>query len=121
MLPHLVPGPRSDQPRSHHCPLGRGLISRGQLGVPAWLVLYEPGGLIRWCCRHLVAQARDMRSADGDLTHVDGDHDDLVVTLPGVGPSRGGDDDAVDVAVVGGIQLPGRPAEDVEGEVMAAQ
>ena len=59
------------------------------------------------------------------LAHVDGDQqrrrDELVVALPGVAPSRGGDDYAVDVAIVGGVQQPGRPAEDVDGEVMAAQ
>ena len=55
----------------------------------------------------------DVRSADGDLAHVDGDQqrlrDELVVALPGVAPSCGGDDDAIDVAVVGGVQQPGRP------------
>ena len=59
------------------------------------------------------------------LAHVDGDQqrrrDELVVALPRVAPSRGGDDDAVDVTVVGGVQQPGRPAEDVDGEVMAAE
>src|SRR5947209_10714557 len=66
-----------------------------------------------------------MRSADGDLTHVDSDQqrfrDELVVALPGVASSRGGNDDAVDVAVIGGVQQPRRPAEDIDGEVMAAQ
>src|SRR6266700_618301 len=66
-----------------------------------------------------------LRSADGDLAHVDGDQqrlrNELVVALPGVAPSRGGDDDAVDVAVAGGVEQPGGPAEDVDGEVMAAQ
>src|SRR5262245_41680365 len=38
-----------------------------------------------------------------------------------VGPSRGGEDDAVDVAVAGGIELRGHRAEEVDGEVMAAQ
>jgi hypothetical protein len=64
-------------------------------------------------------------SVDGDLAHVDGDQqrlrDALVVALPGVASSRGGDDDAVDVAVASGIEQPGGPAEDVDGEVMAAQ
>src|SRR5215471_12274190 len=64
-------------------------------------------------------------SADGDLAHVDCDQqrlrDELVVALPGVAPSRGGDDDAIDVAVIGGVEQPGGPAEDVNGEVMAAQ
>ena len=62
---------------------------------------------------------------DGDGTHVDGDEqwlgDELVVALPGVASSRGGDDDAVDVAVVGGVEHAGRPADDVDGEVVAAQ
>jgi hypothetical protein len=40
--------------------------------------------------RHLIAHPRAVRSADGDLTHVDGDRDDLVVTLTGARPSRGG-------------------------------
>src|SRR6266571_9070723 len=66
-----------------------------------------------------------LMSADGDLTHVDGDQqrlrNELVVALPGVAPSRGGNDDAVDVAVAGGVEQPGGPAEDVDGEVMAAQ
>src|SRR6266568_1747218 len=68
---------------------------------------------------------RAVRSADGDLAHVDGDQqwlrDELIVALPGVAPARGRDDDAVDVAVAGGVEHPGRPAEDVDGEVMAAQ
>ena len=63
--------------------------------------------------RHLVAQPRDVRSADGDLANVDGDQqrlrDELVVALPGVAPSRGGDDDAVDVAVVVAYSSPVAP------------
>jgi hypothetical protein len=38
---------------------------------------------------------RDVRSADGDLAHVDGDQlplwDELIVALPGVAASSGGD------------------------------
>src|SRR4029077_18616664 len=66
-----------------------------------------------------------VRSADGDLAHVDGDQkrlrDALVIALPGVAPTRGGGDDAVDVAGVAGVEHAGRPADDVDGEVMAAQ
>jgi hypothetical protein len=55
---------------------------------------------------------------DGDVGHVDGDEDDPVVAHRGVGASRGRDDDAVDVAVVGGVELRlDRPADDVDGEV----
>src|SRR5260221_8562440 len=66
-----------------------------------------------------------MKSTDTDLAHIDGDEkrlvDALVVALPSVAASCGGDDDADDVAIVGGVQHPGRSAEDVDGEVMAAQ
>jgi hypothetical protein len=47
------------------------------------------------------------------LAHVDSDQqwlrDELVVALAGVAPSRGGDDDAVDVAVAGGVEHPAAP------------
>src|ERR1017187_3302056 len=49
-----------------------------------------------------------VKSPDGDLAHVDGDQqrlrEELVVALPGGAPPRGGDDDAIDVAVVGGVE-----------------
>src|SRR3954452_20704832 len=44
----------------------------------------------------------------------------MVVALPPVAPSRGGGDDGLDVTYVGGVEHPGRPAEDVDREVMAA-
>src|SRR5260370_34606841 len=66
--------------------------------------------------RHLVAESQHVVSADGDLTHFDGDQqrlrDELVVALPGVAPSGGGDGDVVHVAVVGCIEQPRRPPED---------
>src|SRR6202040_2241158 len=77
-------------------------------------------------CPYLsLRRSSPLRSADGDRTHVDGDQqrlrDALVIALPGVAPSRGGNDDAVDVAVVAGIAQPGRPADHVDCEVRAAQ
>ena len=36
-------------------------------------------------------------------------------------PSRGGDDDAIDVAVVGGVEQPGRSADHVDSEVVAPE
>src|SRR5947209_17388112 len=67
---------------------------------------------------------RDVRSAGGDGTHVYGDEerlrDALVVAVPGVASSCGGDGDAVDVAIVAGVEHSGRPANDVDGEVMSA-
>src|SRR5208337_5590947 len=65
------------------------------------------------------------RSADGDLTHVDGDQqrlrDELVVTLPSVDPPLGGDDDPVYFAIVGGIVQSGCAAQDIDGVVLTAQ
>jgi hypothetical protein len=67
---------------------------------------------------------RDGRSSDGDLIHVDGNQprlrDELVVTLPGVDPACGGDDDSVYVAI-GGIVQPWCAAKDIDGVVLAAQ
>src|ERR1700756_5083227 len=64
-------------------------------------------------------------SADGDLAHVDGDQqrfrDKLVVALPGVNPPRGGDDDPVYFAIVGGVVQSGCAAEDIDGVVQATQ
>src|SRR5271168_3788717 len=65
------------------------------------------------------------RSADGDLTHVDGDQqrlrDELVVALPAVNPPLGGDDDPVCFAIVGGIVQSGCAAEDSDGVVLPTQ
>src|SRR5260370_35336516 len=74
--------------------------------------------------RHLVAESQHVVSADGDLTHVDGDQqrlrDELVVALPGEAPSGAGADDVVHVVVDGGIEQPGGPAEYGDGEGRAA-
>src|SRR5213596_2952815 len=64
----------------------------------------------------------EVRSLDRDLTHVDCNHQelgDVVVALPG--PPRGWDDDAVDVAIISGVEQTGCSAEDVDGEVMPPQ
>src|SRR5882762_5858839 len=65
-------------------------------------------------------QYGSVKSADGDLAHVDGDSRDLVLVVQ-PGSSRGGDDDAIYVAVVGGVEHCGRAGVDVDGEVVAAQ
>src|SRR5579884_571779 len=83
------------------------------------------GLLVQWQLTCIPRNSRDVTSADGDLPHVDSDQqglgDALVVAMPRVASSRGVDDDAVDVAVVGGVEHPGRPADNVDGEVMTAQ
>jgi hypothetical protein len=55
------------------------------------------------------------------VPHVDGDHDRLVVTLRGVGASRGWHDDTVDVTAVTGVELAGHPADDVDCKVVPAK
>lgn len=94
------------KPRASGCEHFRTPRFRGPTPIRRWHVL----------TRHLM-------SSDGDGTHVDGDQqwvrDALVVALPGVASPRGGDDDAVDVTVVAGVEHAGRPADNVDGEVMA--
>jgi hypothetical protein len=70
-------------------------------------------------------QSPAVGSLDGDVSHVDGDQQrcrlGIVVALGCIGASLGGNDDAADVAVVGGVEFGGRPGYDVDGEVMAAK